>query len=305
MKVTDIQYPDLAASVISVPPLACDGDYGMGREANSILIRHLEAGGVKTIMYGGNANFYNIPVSAYARTLETLIELVSDDTWIIPSYGPDFGRTMDQVPILRSLGFPTAMPLPSSGPCTEAGLASALRKASDMLGKPLMLYAKTDNYLPPNLVGKLIDDGVVGTIKYAVVREDPSRDAYLGALLDHVDPRRIISGIGERPVVVHFEEFGLSSFTSGSVSVAPALSNRIRLALADRNYDEARRQRALFIPIEDLRDRLGPARVVHDAVTLAGIANMGPMAPLQSNLTAEEAVEVGPVAKALLAQNGG
>lgn len=305
MKVTDIQYADLAGSVISVPPLAWSSDNGMAREANAVLIRHLEAGGVRTIMYGGNANFYNIAISAYAKTLETLIELVSEDTWIIPSYGPDFGRAIDQLPMLRALGFPTAMPLPSSGPYTEAGLASSLRRASDMLGKPLMLYVKTDNYLPPGLIGKLVADGVVGSIKYAVVRKDPTEDAYLAALLEQMDSRHIISGIGERPVVAHFEKFGLSSFTSGSVAVAPALSNRIRLALGDGNYDEARRLRALFIPIEDLRDRLGPARVAHDAVTLAGIADMGPLMPLQSNLTADEAAQVGPVAKALFAHNAG
>lgn len=305
MKLTDIQYADLAGSVISVPPLASDGASGMARAANAELIRHLEAGGVRTVMYGGNANFYNIPVSSYAKTLETLIELVSEDTWIIPSYGPDFGRAIDQVPVLRSLGFPTAMPLPSWGPYTEAGVASSLRKASDMLGKPLMLYAKTDNYLPADLAGKLVADGVVGSIKYAVVRKDPSEDAYLSALLDQMDSRHIISGIGERPVVVHFEKFGLSSFTSGSVAVAPALSNRIRLALIDGDYDEARRLRDLFMPLEDLRDGLGPARVVHDAVTLAGIADMGPLLPLQSNLNADEAVRVAPVARTLLAHNAG
>jgi len=303
VKTTDVQYADLANSVISVPPMARNGDYSLARDSNAALIRHLEAGGIRTIMYGGNANFYNIPISRYAATCETLIELASDDTWIIPGIGPDYGRMVDQVPILRSLRFPTAMPLPAASLFTADGLATALRSVSDMLGKPLMFYVRQDNYLPASLIGKLVADGVVGSIKYAVVRSDPANDPYLEDLLSIIDSRRIMSGIGERPVVVHFEKFGLRSFTSGSVAVAPAVSNQIRLALARRDYDAARRLRELFLPLEDMRDRYGPARVAHDAVTLAGIAAMGPFMPLQSNLTAEEAAKVEPVAKALFAEN--
>jgi dihydrodipicolinate synthase/N-acetylneuraminate lyase len=283
--------------------MALSADYSLARASHAALIRHLEAGGIRTIMYGGNANFYNIPISRYAATCETLIEIASDDTWIIPGIGPDYGRMIDQIPMLRSLQFPTAMPLPAASHFTADGLATALRSVSDMLGKPLMFYVRQDNYLPASLLGRLVGDGVVGSIKYAVVRSDPANDPYLEDLLSVIDSRRIISGIGERPVVVHFEKFGLRSFTSGSVAVAPAVSNQIRLALARQDYATARRLREFFLPLEDMRDRYGPARVVHDAVTLAAIADMGPFMPLQSNLTAGEAADVEPVAKALFAKN--
>jgi hypothetical protein len=48
---------------------------------------------------------------------------------------------------------------------------------------------------------------------------------------------------------------------------------------------------------------MGPIRVLHDAVTLAGIADMGPILPLLSNLDAAERARVLPAAKALLAHD--
>ena len=90
------------------------------REANATLIRHLESGGVRSLLYGGNANFYNISMGEYASTLEALAELAGSDTWIIPSVGPDYGKMMDQAAILRNSPFPTAMALPGL-PLTLSG----------------------------------------------------------------------------------------------------------------------------------------------------------------------------------------
>ena len=70
-------------------------------------------------------------------------------------------------------------------------------------------------------------------LKYAVVREDPLRDDYLRALLGEVEARWIVSGIGERPAIAHYRHFGLSSFTSGSVCVAPRGSMRLLRLLAE------------------------------------------------------------------------
>ena len=54
--------------------------------------------------------------------------------------------------------------------------------------------------------------------------------------------------------------------------------------------------------LEDCRDSISPIRVLHDAVTLSGVANMGPML---TSLEPAEGVRVRPVAKALLAIDGG
>jgi dihydrodipicolinate synthase/N-acetylneuraminate lyase len=303
MKTTPVTAHDLTASVIAVPPLARRADFALDAEANRALVRHLESGGVRTLMYGGNANFYHLPVSEYAATLELVARSVATDTWVIPSAGADYGKLMDQAAILRDLAFPTAMALPFGKPSNDAGVATALRRFSDRLGKPIVAYVKGSGYIEPATLGALAKDGVLCAIKYAIVREHPSDDPYLADLVEKVDRGLVVSGIGERPAIVHWRDFGLRAFTSGSVCVAPRGSMRLLALLKAGNYEEASKIRAAYIPLEDQRDALGPIRVLHDAVTLAGIADLGPVLPMISNLAPAERAAVQPIAKALLAHD--
>jgi dihydrodipicolinate synthase/N-acetylneuraminate lyase len=303
VKTTPVKPADLAASVLAVPPLARRADLSLAPEANRALIRHLEEGGVRTLMYGGNANFYHLPISEYAATLDFLAAEARPESWVIPSAGADYGKLMDQADILRSRAFPTAMALPFGHPSNDSGVATALRRFSDRLGNPIIAYVKGLGYVEPATLGRLAKDGVICAIKYAIVRDDPRKDTYLDALVQHVDRDMIISGIGERPAIVHLRDYGLKSFTSGSVCVAPRGSVRLLALLEAKRYDEAEKVRAAYIPLEDQRDALGPIRVLHDAVTLAGIADMGPMLPMISNLDAKERDAVQGPAKALLAHD--
>jgi dihydrodipicolinate synthase/N-acetylneuraminate lyase len=253
-------------------------------------------------MYGGNANFFHVPVSAYAETVDLLAEIAGADTWVLPSAGPDYGKLMDQAAILRTRAFPTAMLLPMSFPCTDAGLAAGVRAFSDRLGKPVVVYVKSDPYLKPSTLGALHREGRIVAIKYAVVRADPAHDPYLAAILGELPREVVVSGIGERPAIVHLRDFGLVSFTTGSGCVAPASSMALLALLKAHRYDEAERVRADFLPLEDARDAISPIRVLHDAVTLAGIADMGPMLPMLSGLADEERARVAPAARALVAR---
>lgn len=303
MKTTPVTPADLSASVLAVPPLARHPDLALDPAANRALIRHLEDGGVRTLMYGGNANFYHLPLSEYAATLDFLAEAAGRDSWVIPSAGADYGKLMDQAATLRTRAFPTAMALPFGNPSNDGGVATALRRFADRLGKPIVAYVKAMGYLEPRTLGALAKDGVLCAIKYAIVREDPSKDAYLDELLQHVDRNLVVSGIGERPAIVHWRKFGLRSFTSGSVCVAPRGSMRILELLKAERFDEAEGVRAAYIPLEDQRDARGPIRVLHDAVTLAGIADMGPVLPMISNLDGPERGAVQQAAAALLAHD--
>lgn len=292
-------HSDLNRSVVAVPPLARNNDLTLNREANAALIRHMEQGGVSTLMYGGNANFYNIPAGEYAATLDMLLELASPESWIIPSVGPDFGKMMDQVDALRARPFPTAMVLPAGTASTIAGAENGIARFAERLGKPVIAYVRSEAYLSPAAIGRLVDKGLVTAVKYAIVRDNPSADAFLTELIERMDKSRIISGIGERPAIIHWREFGLHAFTSGSVSVAPRASTAVLEALKAGDYDEAERLRMAFLPFETLRDTINPIRVLHDGVTLAGIADMGPILPLLSNLEPEASERVAPVARSL------
>jgi dihydrodipicolinate synthase/N-acetylneuraminate lyase len=193
------------------------------------------------------------------------------------------------------------MALPFGNPSNDSGVATALRRFADRLGKPIIAYVKALGYIEPATLGRLAKDGVICAIKYAIVRDDPKKDTYLDELVQHVSRDMIISGIGERPAIVHLRDFGLKCFTSGSVCVAPRGSTRILALLKAKRWEEAEKIRAAYIALEDQRDARGPIRVLHDAVTLAGIADMGPMLPMISNLEAGERGAVQSAASALLA----
>ena len=294
---------DLAHSVLAVPPLARNADLSLAPGANRALIAHLEQGGVTTLMYGGNANFYNVGVAEYAPLLDFLADAVAPQTWVIPSAGPDYGKLMDQARVLRERDFPTAMVLPLGFPATPDGVERGIRAFADAFGKPVIVYIKNDGYLTPAHVERLDGAGCVAAVKYAIVRPDPAADPFLAELVQRVDRTRIVSGIGERPAIVHLRDFALQAFTSGSVCVAPRGSTALLAALKARDYATAERVRAAYLPLEELRDALSPIRVLHEAVTLAGIADMGPMLPMLSNLDAPAHPRVRTAAAALLAHD--
>jgi dihydrodipicolinate synthase/N-acetylneuraminate lyase len=285
MKTTPVTPADLAASVLSVPPLARRADLAIDKAENARLLNHLRGGGVRTFMYGGNANLYNIGQGELRRLAEMLIELAREDDWIIPSVGSDFGKALDQVVMLRDLPFPTVMVLPHKAQSTPAGVAIGIRKLADAYGKPVIAYVKDEGYVEAADLGRLVKDGAICAIKYAIVRDNPANDPFLSDLVNAVDRSRIISGIGERPAIDHLTKFGLQAFTSGSVCIAPGLSMALLRAIKRGDLAEAQRIRALFIPLEDQRDRHSPLRVLHDAVRLAGIANTGPMQPYLTGFT--------------------
>ena len=132
-----IDKSSISKSVIAVPPLARNDDYSLNPTANREMIRYLEAGRVKTILYGGNANFYHIRISEYADLLSMLQDSVASDTWIIPSVGPAYGTMMDQAKIVGSFDFPTVMVLPHRELATPAGIATAVRQFVEAAGVPI------------------------------------------------------------------------------------------------------------------------------------------------------------------------
>jgi dihydrodipicolinate synthase/N-acetylneuraminate lyase len=298
MNLQDITFAELRLSPLAVPPVARNPDLSLNRANNAALVRYLEQGGIRFLMYGGNANLYQARVSEFEALLTMLAELAGPETWVIPSIGPDFGKILDQAPIVRRMNFPTAMVLPYVGPMTRRGLLDGLRRTSDLLGKPFVLYIKNDDYLAPDEVARLIDEGRIRAIKYAAVHADPSDDRYLRSLLGEVSPQFLISGIGERPAIVHLQEFGLNSFTTGSGCVAPRASLEILRAIQREDWARARELRESFMPLEDLRDATSPIQILHDAVS-AAVADMGPAMPYLANANETEMPAIRAAATAL------
>lgn len=276
----------MISSVIAVPPLARTRDGKVCPEQNRLLIRHIEAGGIRILLYGGNAVFYHLRPSEYAEVLKMLTETAAEGTEVVPSAGPSYGLSLDQAEVLRDFPFRTAMVLPHTGLNTPDGAATGLRHFAEAYGKPIVVYIKADGYLTPALTAALVKDGLVSWIKYAIVRPDAANDPFLTELTQLVDPDMIVSGMGEQPVVHHLRERRLSGFTTGCGCVAPGLSAAMLEACRAGQWDEAERIRKVFEPLEDLRNAINPVRVLHEAVSLAGISETGAITPLLSPLDA-------------------
>jgi dihydrodipicolinate synthase/N-acetylneuraminate lyase len=306
MKTTPVTPEDLRG-VFAVPPLARSNDAHRSIDfaQNDLIVGHITAGGIARLIYGGNAFLYHITLAEYGQLLDWLSKLASD-VWVIPSLAPSFGQAMDQAALLSKHSFPCAMILPCGDPRDASGLERGYREIAAAAGTKLIVYLKDENNFGADkdagldAVARLVDDGICIGIKYAVVREDPLHDSYLKGLLERVDRNLVISGIGERPAVVHLRDWKLPGFTTGSGCIAPQLSQTLFENCRREDFETALNLRAEFLPLEDLRDSWGPARVLHHATELAGIGKTGQVPPYISPLPAEQLEQLAPVAGALV-----
>ena len=298
--ITTLTFERLTSSVLAVPPLCRNANLTLNATENAKMIRHIEAGGVNTLIYGGNANLYHVGVGEYEELLGMLANAAAAESLVIPSVGPSFGTMMDQAKILRKHRFPTAMVLPMQGAVTADGAEVGLRQFAEAAGIPAVLYVRAEGYIGPRAIGQLASEKVISAVKYSVVRENPVEDAYLRAICEVIDPRMVVSGLGEQPAIVHMRDFGVGGFTAGVVCIAPRVSAAMLRAIRTGSWTEAERLRGACKPLEDLRNAGNPIRVLHEAVRLAGIADTGPLLPLLSNISESEHPRVRAAARALL-----
>jgi dihydrodipicolinate synthase/N-acetylneuraminate lyase len=291
---------DLARTVVAVPPLALKADLAIAEAECRRMVARCEAGGIATILWGGNAQLQHWPVSRYGELLAMAESTAGPETLAVPSLGPDYGRLLDQAIVLARTRFPTAMALPMPAHTTAEGVARALAETAQRAGKPLVAYIRQRDYLAPGGLARLVAEGAVVAVKYGVAMPAAGRDPYLDELVAAIGAERILSGSGELLAVPHLSQHGLAGFTSGCVCLAPRLSGRVCAAL--RRGDRAALDRLLppIRALERLRERHGLVRVLHDAVRLAGIAETGPILPMLSNCESELLLEIAAAARALV-----
>lgn len=293
--------------VYAVPPLPRRRDERRTIDfgAAEAIARHIEAGGITRFLYGGNAFLYHVSLDEFAALIDWLAGFPRT-RWPIPSIGPSFGRAIDQARLLRRHSFPAVMMLPCADPRDARGLEAGMREIVHAAATPLVLYLKSEDAFGSDrdagldAIGRLMDDGTAMSIKYAVVRPDPNDDPYLDGLLQRVDRRRVISGMGERPAIEHLRDYRLGGMTTGSGCIAPRSCQALFDAAGAGDWTRAAECRDDFMPLEDLRDLWGPARVLHHATELAGIASTGPIPPYVSALDEAQRQQLAPVANALL-----
>lgn len=284
MKTTSVTPADLIASIIALPPIARTADGRINADQSRKIVDWLSTAGVTSFMYGGIANFFNMALSEYAAVLDLIEAITPPGALVVPSIGPDYGKAIDQVAVLRGRGFPSAILLPFT-PASAAGVATGLRRLADAYGKPLMVFFKSEDYLTPADAAALLADGVLCAVEYGLPRDPTGKAPYLTALLDKTgSAARIIDGAGERSIVGH-AEYGLKGYTSGSGIIAPHLSMALLAAVKAGDLKRAAQLREHFLPLEALRAANGPVPVLHEAIALAGIADTGPLGPFFANVT--------------------
>ena len=284
MRTTPLAPSDYRLSVVAVSPLPLRADLSINADANGALLRHIEQGGIRIVLFGGNANMYHIDLGRMRALLSLLVEQTGPEMSVLPSIGPDLGRMIDHAPLLREAGFRQAMALPVGFPSDPAGIERGLRLAVQATGFPLVLYVKREGYLAPTQIERLVRDGVVSFVKYAVERVDPVGDRTLADIVAAIGPERVASGMGETPLHAHMGQDQLATWTSGGVCIAPRATMALLAAYRIGDEAEIERLRAPFLAFETVRMALGGIAVLHEAVTLSGIADMGPILPMLSNV---------------------
>jgi len=282
---------------VAVPPLAWAAEAVPDRAENARLIRHMEAGGQRLLMYAGNANFYQLCGALHEQVVALIAELAGADSWVIPSAGPTFADLARAGASLRGLRFPAAMLL-TAELSVGSGTARAVQHFADAFAGPVILYIRRSGSIAPDAVGRLVAEGALWLVKYGPVAADPARDPYLADLVQAIGADRILSGSGEIVACAHLGRHRLLGFTSGSAALAPSLSIAVRRALGT---GDAGAEAAPFAGFEALRNSTHPIIALHEAVALAGLCSTGPILPPLGALEAADRQQVAKAAQALLA----
>jgi dihydrodipicolinate synthase/N-acetylneuraminate lyase len=291
---------DVAVGPIADVPIALTSQFAVNAEASLQLMRHIRAGGVPTLLVGPSANFPSYGAAQFSAAVDITVAAANDGP-VILAIGPELGRMLDQAAIVERSGLRHIMVLPIHHPADTHGTADGIRSIAARLGHGVIVDLVRDNHLRPVTLRKLVNEGAVTAVRYSVVAANPGDDAYLDAVIDIVGRERVISGAGEPAALDHLAVRGLATITSGAAVLAPGNARRTRAAIAAGDLELARTLLAPAIAFERIRLMLGPIQVLHDAVSFAGIAPMGPQMPMISRVKDKYRAEFEAATRALFA----
>ena len=209
---------------------------------------------------------------------------------MIPSAGPSFGRLIDQAAILRRYKFPCVMALPCGDPRDAAGLGTRtsrvrreMRHAAGSLSERRERTSARTRWRASmrwrgwSQTGRVSGSSMLSfgvSLRRMLIwrrcwTESTNRRCQRNrrAAGDCPHEGLVASGIHHRLGVC------CSGRQSGSV----------RKLRPPRTFRPAESFRSRFLPLEDLRDAWGPARVLHAATELSGIATTGPIPPFMTS----------------------
>lgn len=156
---------------------------------------------------------------------------------------------------------------------------------------------KSADYIKPADLAAVVAGGAVCAVKYAL-REAPDDDAYLSELVERIETRFIVSG--RRTFGHQLTNFKLHGFTSGSVSIAPALSAALLQAFKSGNGPRFARS---LCPLKTCATATRHGAYCTPRLR-SGVAHTGPLLPFLRNLSDKALLDaIGRAARELLALN--
>ena len=272
---------DLADSVIAEPPMAWSEDRMINLPVNLALGKHMRAGGVRTILYGGNANLSAFTLGQFEQAVE-LMGIVAQSSRVIAAIGPDFGRMLDQAGVVERSGLRNVLLLPVHHPADTHGTGDGVREIASRLGFGVIVDLCRENYLRPVTLAKLRDEGAVRLVRYSVRRDNPEDDAYLDQVIDVMGREQVFSGLGEAAALDHIGKRGLPTFTSGAAALAPAAATHLQDCLRSADLSTARTLLRPFLDFSLLGAKIGHIQILHEAANMLDLGSMGPQLPMLS-----------------------
>lgn len=290
------------ARLVADLPVALNDDLSVNAPETLRLAAHVRAGGVPALLFGGNANLSAFSLSQF----EAVIDLANEAARHGPvtlGVGPELGRMLDQAPLIERSSLKNVLVLPIHAPADTHGTADGIRHIADRLGRGVIVDLIRDNHLRPVTLRKLLKEGAIVAVRYAVPMPNPGDDGYLDRVIEVMTPQRMIGGLGEAAILDHLAVRRFGAVTSSAAALVPA---RIRAIVEAIDGDDTERARKLFTPVlelERVRAMLGPVQVLHDAVSHAGIASMGRQMPMLSPVKAKYRADMEAAVMALLASD--
>lgn len=292
--------PDgIGSGPIANMPIALTADLAVNIDASLQLVWHVRAGGVRTLLFGPSANFVSFGMAQFSAAVD-VAKAAAVDGPVILSIGPELGRMLDQAAIVERSGLRHIMVLPIHHPADTHGTADGIRHIAARLGHGVIVDLIRDSHVRPVTLRKLVDEGAVSAVRYSVAASNPGDDGYLDRVIEIMGRERVISGVGEPAAMDHLAVRRLATMTSGAAVIAPRNVQRTMGAIAAGDYESARTLMAPAIAFERVRTMLGSIQVLHDAVSFAGIAAMGPQMPMVSKVKDKYRAEFEAVTRALL-----
>ncbi|SFZ84625.1 Dihydrodipicolinate synthase/N-acetylneuraminate lyase [Devosia enhydra] len=263
-------------------PVALNADLSVNAHETLALARHVRLGGIGSLVVAGNANLQSMSLSQFEAIVE-LAETAAAAGPVTIGLGPELGRMLDQAGIVGKSALRSVLVLPIIAPADTHGTADGIRHIAHRLGHGVMVDLMRDNHLRPVTLRKLVDEGAVTAVRYRNSVANPGDDYYLERVLEIMGPACVVSDAGEGALYDHLHVRGMASTSSGIAALTPRLLRRI-VGLMPTQPDAAAALMAPVLELMRIRAMLGPVQVLHDAVTEAGIAAMGPQMPMVSRV---------------------